>query len=115
MEQPLSPLKQGLNPQQESTRTIATVEGDPQAVLGGRCDTTESKLRSLNPVLRQFNPELSSWPSTEPLPAGSTLLLPVYRSNSPLPGRRAAPPAEEGMETLGSRLAQQPKTAASMR
>jgi hypothetical protein len=80
-------------------------------VLAGRDDTTGSKLRSLNPVLqqseayitaegetpaslaseqnlslsllRQFNPELSSRPSTEPLPAGTMLLLPVYRSTSP--------------------------------
>jgi hypothetical protein len=36
-------------------------------------------------LLRQFNPELSSWPSTEPLPAGTTLLLPVYRSTTPIP------------------------------
>jgi LysM repeat protein len=83
------------------------------AVLAGRHGTTESKLRSLNPVLqqseayvttegetlssvaesqnlslsllRQFNPELSSWPSEEPLPAGTTLLLPVYRSTTPIP------------------------------
>jgi LysM repeat protein len=82
-------------------------------VLAGRHGTTESKLRSLNPVLqqsetyvtaegdtlssvaseqqlsltllRQFNPELSSWPSSEPLPTGSTLLLPVYRSTTPIP------------------------------
>ena len=74
---------------------------------------TESKLRSLNPVLqqsqpyvtgegetlssvaaeqnlslsllRQFNSELSSWPSEEPLPAGTTLLLPLYRSTTPIP------------------------------
>ena len=36
-------------------------------------------------LLRQFNPELSSWPSSEPLPTGSTLLLPVYRSTAPIP------------------------------
>ncbi len=35
-------------------------------------------------LLRQFNPELSSWPSSEPLPTGSTLLLPVYRSTTPI-------------------------------
>jgi hypothetical protein len=120
----------------------------------GRHGTTESKLRSLNPalqqseayltsegetlssvaseqqlsltLLRQFNPELSSWPSEEPLPAGTTLLLPVYRSTTPipagtqllvpgylpstqlpagewiyLPARRSAPAAEEGMQSLG--------------
>jgi LysM repeat protein len=82
-------------------------------VLAGRHGTTETKLRSLNPVLqqseayvtgegetlssvaaeqhlslsllRQFNPELSSWPSTEPLPSGTKLLLPVYRSTTPIP------------------------------
>ncbi|MFN4865056.1 MAG: hypothetical protein ACK5GZ_01850 [Cyanobium sp.] len=76
-------------------------------------------------LLRQFNPELSSWPSTEPLPSGTTLLLPVYRSTTPLPAgiqllvpgylpstplpagewivlpvRRSAPAAEEGGEPL---------------
>ncbi|MFN5222512.1 MAG: LysM peptidoglycan-binding domain-containing protein, partial [Cyanobacteriota bacterium] len=88
------------------------VEGDSLVVLAGRHGTTESTLRSLNPVLqqsepyvtaegetlssvaaaqqislsllRQFNPELSSWPSEEPLPAGTTLLLPVYRSTTPI-------------------------------
>jgi LysM repeat protein len=102
-----------INPQLESTQTITAVEGDSLAVLAGRHGTTESKLRSLNPVLqqsqpyvtgegeslssvaaeqnlslsllRQFNPELSSWPSEEPLPSGSTLLLPVYRSTTPIP------------------------------
>jgi LysM repeat protein len=101
-----------LNPQLESTQTITAVEGDSLAVLAGRHGTTESKLRSLNSVLqrsepyvttegetlssvaesqnlslsllRQFNPELSSWPSSEPLPTGSTLLLPVYRSTTPI-------------------------------
>lgn len=116
--------------------------------------TTETRLRSLNPVLqqskayvtgegetlssvaseqnlslsllRQVNPELSSWPSTEPLAAGTTLLLPVYRSTTPipaglqllvpgylpstqlpagewiyLPARRSAPSVEEGLESLG--------------
>jgi hypothetical protein len=81
-------------------------------VLAGRHGTTEAKLRSLNPVLqqseayltsegetlssvaaeqnlslsllREFNPELSSWPSEEPLPTGTTLLLPVYRSTTPI-------------------------------
>jgi hypothetical protein len=142
-----------INPQLESTQTITAVEGDSLAVLAGRHGTTESKLRSLNPVLqqsepyvttedetlssvaesqnlslsllRQFNPELSSWPSSEPLPTGSTLLLPVYRSTTPipagtqllvpgylpskplpagewiyLPARRSAA-AVEGVETLG--------------
>ena len=107
-----------INPQLESTQTITAVEGDSLAVLAGRHGTTETKLRSLNPVLqqsepyvtaegdtlssvaaeqnlslsllRQFNPELSSWPSEEPLPAGTTLLLPVYRSTTPHPGRDAA-------------------------
>ena len=130
------------------------MEGDSLAVLAGRHGTTESKLRSLNPVLqqsepyvtgesetlssvvaeqnlslsllRQFNPELSSWPSTEPLPSGTTLLLPVYRSTTPipvgtqllvpgylpstplpagewiyLPARRSAPAVEEGVKSLG--------------
>jgi len=143
-----------INPQLESTQTITTVEGDSLAVLAGRHGTTESKLRSLNPVLqqseayvigegetlssvaadqnlslsllRQFNPERSSWPSEEPLPAGTTLLLPVYRSTTPipagmqllvpgyrpstplpagewiyLPARRSTPAAEEGVESLG--------------
>jgi hypothetical protein len=36
-------------------------------------------------LLRQFNPELSSWPSEEPLPAGTTLLLPLYRSTTAIP------------------------------
>jgi LysM repeat protein len=143
-----------INPQLESTQTITAVEGDSLAVLAGRHGTTESKLRSLNPVLqqseayisdegdtlssvaaeqslslsllRQFNPELSSWPSEEPLPAGTTLLLPTYRSTSPipagmqllvpgylpssplqagewiyLPARRSAPAVEEGVESLG--------------
>jgi LysM repeat protein len=102
-----------INPQLESTQTITALEGDSLAVLAGRHGTTESKLRSLNPVLqqsetyitsegdtlssvaaeqnlslsllRQFNPELSSWPSEEPLPAGTTLLLPVYRSTTSIP------------------------------
>jgi LysM repeat protein len=102
-----------INPQLESTQTITAVEGDSLAVLAGRHGTTESKLRSLNPVvqqsetyisvegdtlssvaaeqnlslslLRQFNSELSSWPSEEPLPAGTTLLLPLYRSTTPIP------------------------------
>ncbi len=101
------------NPQLESTQSITTVEGDSLAVLAGRHGTTEAKLRSLNAVLqqsqpygtaegetlssvaaaqnlslslfRQFNPELSSWPSEEPLPAGTPLLLPVYRSTTPIP------------------------------
>jgi LysM repeat protein len=88
-------------------------DGDTLNLIAGRHGTTESKLRSLNPVLqqsevyitaegetlnsvaesqqvslsllRQLNPELSSWPSSEPLPAGTTLLLPVYRSTTPLP------------------------------
>ena len=101
------------NPQLESTQTITAVEGDSLAVLAGRHGTTETKLRSLNPVLqqseayltregetlssvaseqnlslsllREFNPEMSSWPSEEPLPTGTTLLLPVYRSTTPMP------------------------------
>ena len=77
----------------------------------GRHGTTQSKLRCLNP-------ELSSWPSEEPLTSGTTLLLPVYRSTTPitpgmqllvpgylpstrLPARRSAPAVEEGMESLG--------------
>ena len=76
-------------------------------------------------LLRQFNPELSSWPSEEPLPAGTTLLL-IYRSTTPLPAgmqllvpgylpttalpagewiylpaRRSASAVEEGLEPLG--------------
>jgi LysM repeat protein len=143
-----------INPQLESTQTITTVEGDSLAVLAGRHGTTEAKLRSLNPVLqqtqpyvagegetlssiasaqqitlsllRQCTPELSSWPSEEPLPAGTTLLLPIYRSTTPipagtqllvpgylpstplpagewihLPARRSAPAVEEGVETPG--------------
>lgn len=102
-----------INPQLESTETITAVEGDSLAVLAGRHGTTETKLRSLNLVLqqsevyltsegetlssvaaaqnlslsllRQFNPELGSWPSEEPLPSGTTLLLPVYRSTTPIP------------------------------
>ncbi|MCP9860277.1 MULTISPECIES: LysM domain-containing protein [unclassified Cyanobium] len=101
------------NPQLESTQAITAVDGDSLAVLAGRHGTTETKLRSLNPVLqqseaylnaegetlssvsseqnlslsllREFNPELSSWPSEEPLPTGTTLLLPVYRSTTPIP------------------------------
>ena len=143
-----------INPQLESTQTITSVEGDSLAVLAGRHGTTETKLRSLNPMLqqsepyvlgegetlssvaaeqnlslsllRQFNPELSSWPSEEPPPAGTTLLLPIYRSTTPLPAgmqllvpgyltstplpagewiylpaRRSMPAAEEGLESLG--------------
>ena len=102
-----------INAQLESTQTITAVEGDSLAVLAGRHGTTESKLRSLNPLLqqsepyittegetlssvaesqnlslsllRQFNPELSSWLSSEPLPTGTTLRLPVYRSTTPIP------------------------------
>lgn len=102
-----------INPQLESTQSITAMEGDSLAVLAGRHGTTESKLRSLNPVLqqsepyltgegetlssvaaaqqislsllRQFNPELVSWPSEEPLPSGTTLLLPNYRSTTPIP------------------------------
>jgi LysM repeat protein len=86
-------------------------DGDTLNLIAERYGTTESKLRSLNPVLeqsqpyvtregetlssvaaeqnlslsllRQFKAELSSWPSTEPLAAGTTLLLPVYRSTPP--------------------------------
>jgi hypothetical protein len=142
------------NPQLESTQSITSIEGDSLAVLAGRHGTTEAKLRSLNPalqqsepyvtgegetlnsvaagqnlsisLLREFNPELSSWPSEEPLPAGTTLLLPVYRSTTPipagmqllvpgylpstelpagewiyLPARRSAPSVEESVEPLG--------------
>jgi LysM repeat protein len=102
-----------INPQLESSQRITAIEGDSLALLAGRHGTTESKLRSLNPVLqaserylpaagetlsavaesqalglsllRQFNTELDGWPSGEPLPAGSTLLLPVYRSTTPVP------------------------------
>jgi LysM repeat protein len=102
-----------INPQLESTQSISAVEGDSLAVLAGRHGTTETTLRSLNPVLqqsepyvtsegetlssvaaaqqirlsllRQFNPELDTWPSEEPLPVGTTLLLPVYRSTTPIP------------------------------
>jgi LysM repeat protein len=102
-----------INAQLESSQTITAVEGDSLAVLAGRHGTTETKLRSLNPMLqqsetyvtaegdtlssvateqnltlsllRQFNPELSSWPSSEPLPTGTTLLLPVYRSTTLIP------------------------------
>ena len=35
-------------------------------------------------LLREFNPELSNWPSEEPLPTGTTLLLPIYRSTTPI-------------------------------
>ena len=76
-------------------------------------------------LLREFNPELTSWPSEEPLSSGTTLLLPVYRSTTPipagmqllvpgylpstqlpagewiyLPARRSAPAVVEGMESL---------------
>jgi hypothetical protein len=44
----------------------------------------ESQNLSLS-LLRQFNPELSSWLSSEPLPTGTTLRLPVYRSTTPIP------------------------------
>jgi LysM repeat protein len=101
------------NPQLESTQAITAVDGDSLAVLAGRHGTTETKLRSLNPalqqseayltaegetlssvaaeqnltlsLLREFNPELSSWPSEEPLPLGTTLLMPVYPSTTPIP------------------------------
>lgn len=87
-------------------------KGDSLAVLAGRHGTTETKLRSLNPVLqqsevyitsegetlssvaaaqqirlsllRQFNPELASWPSEEPLPAGEWIYLPARRSGAEL-------------------------------
>jgi len=143
-----------INPQLESIQAITTADGDSLAVLAGRHGTTESKLRSLNPVLqqsqpyvtaegdtlssvaseqqlsltllRQFNPELSSWPSSEPLPTGTTLLLPVYRSTTAipaglqllvpgylpstplpagewiyLPARRSGPVLDEAVEPLG--------------
>ena len=105
--------------QLESAQTITAVEGDSLAVLAGWHGTTESKLRSLNPVL-------SSWPSEEPLPTGTTLLLPEYSSNTPIPAglqllvpgylpstqlpsgesiylpeMRSALAVEEGMESLG--------------
>ena len=101
------------NPQLESTQAITAVDGESLAVLAGRHGTTETKLRSLNPalqqsepylpsegetlssvaaeqnlslsLLRQFNPELGSWPREEPLLSGTTLLLPVYRSTTPIP------------------------------
>ncbi|WP_411877230.1 LysM peptidoglycan-binding domain-containing protein [Vulcanococcus limneticus] len=143
-----------INPQLESTQSISAMEGDSLAVLAGRHGTTESKLRSLNPVLqqsepyltgegetlssvaaaqqislsllRQCNPELATWPSEEPLPSGTTLLLPVYRSTTPipvglqllvpgylpstelpvgewiyLPARRSASAVEEAVDVLG--------------
>ena len=77
-------------------------------------------------LMREFNRELSSWPSEEPLPSGTTLLLPIYRSTTPIPAgmqllvpgylpstrlpagewiylpvRRSAPAVEEGVEPLG--------------
>jgi LysM repeat protein len=101
-----------LNPQLESTQMITTASGDSLAVLAGRHGTTETRLRSLNTLLmasepydtaegetlssvaaeqqlsltllRQFNPDFSSWPRDEPLPAGTTLLLPTYRSTTPI-------------------------------
>jgi len=144
----------GSTPQLESTQTITAVEGDSLAVLAGRHGTTETKLRSLNAVLQQsetyvtaegdtwssvaseqqvslsllryLNPELSSWPSEESLPTGTTLLLPVYRSTTSipagtpllvpgympstplpagewiyLPARRSAPAVEPGVEPMG--------------
>jgi hypothetical protein len=143
-----------INPQLESTQTITSADGDSLAVLAGRHGTTESNMRSLNPVLQQsepyvtaeddtlssvaseqqvslsllryLNPELSSWPSEESLPTGTTLLLPVYCSttyipagtpllvpgympSTPLPAgewiylpaRRSAPAVEPGVEPMG--------------
>jgi len=79
-----------INPQLESTQTITTVEGDSLAVLAGRHGTTESKLRSLNPVLQQTQPyftgegeTLSSIASAQQI--SLSLLLPVYRSTTPIP------------------------------
>ena len=143
-----------INPQLESTQTITSADGDSLAVLAGRHGTTESNMRSLNPVLQQsepyvtaeddtlssvaseqqvslsllryLNPELSSWPSEESLPTGTTLLLPVYCSTTSipagtpllvpgympstplpagewiyLPARRSAPAVEPGVEPMG--------------
>jgi LysM repeat protein len=101
------------NPQLESTQTITTVAGDSLAVLAGRHGSTEEKLRALNAVLqesevyetvegetlssvaagqqvslgelREQNPELSSWPSEEPLPVGTSLVLYRYRTTTPIP------------------------------
>jgi LysM repeat protein len=143
-----------INSQLESTQTITSADGDSLAVLAGRHGTTESNMRSLNPVLQQsepyvtaeddtlssvaseqqvslsllryLNPELSSWPSEESLPTGTTLLLPVYCSTTSipagtpllvpgympstplpagewiyLPARRSAPAVEPGVEPMG--------------
>ena len=100
-----------------------------ETYISGEGDTLISVAAEQNlslSLLREFNPELSSWPSEEPLPAGTTLLLPVYRSTTPipagtqllvpgylpstqlpagewiyLPARRSAPVLDEAVESIG--------------
>ena len=119
------------NPQLESTQSITSIEGDSLAVLAGRHGTTETKLRSLNPVLQQSQPYVTEagetlsgvaseqnlslplllpvYRSTTPIPAGLQLLVPGYLPSTQLPAgewiylpsRRFAPVVEEGVESLG--------------
>jgi hypothetical protein len=59
-----------------------------ETYISGEGDTLISVAAEQNlslSLLREFNPELSSWPSEEPLPTGTTLLLPIYRSTTPIP------------------------------
>jgi hypothetical protein len=62
----------------QQSETYVTGEGETLSSVAAEQNLSLS-------LLRQFNSELSSWPSEEPLPAGTTLLLPLYRSTTPIP------------------------------
>jgi LysM domain len=67
-----------LNLTAERYGTTLTAEGETLSSVASEQNLTLS-------LLGEFNPELSSWPREEPLPPGTTLLLPVYRSTTPIP------------------------------
>ena len=61
-------------------------QSEPYVTAEGETLSSVASAQNLSlSLLREFNPELSSWPSEEPLPTGTTLLLPVYRSTTPIP------------------------------
>ena len=67
-----------LNPVLQQSQPYVTEAGETLSSVASEQNLSLS-------LLREFNPELSSWPSEEPLPAGTTLLLPLYRSTTPIP------------------------------
>ncbi|QPN60634.1 hypothetical protein H8F24_04335 [Synechococcus sp. CBW1002] len=62
----------------QQSEAYVTAEGETLSSVAAKPNLSLS-------LLWQFKPELASWPSEEPLPAGTTLLLPVYRSTTPIP------------------------------